>query len=317
MYDPMKVAADQEARRMRLAGMKPDGTPLDTKKSDDGQDPPDEQDPPDGQDPPDVQDPPDDLAARLAALQADHDALQGRVAPAQQEAARTRALWLEAETQRQSEKNGFESRIQELERQLEERQASADVNPADVLSEDELKDLDPGVLNAVQKLAKAIAAKAAPKIDVQAEVNKSFQQRELEKIKNHRTIVLTDPNRGLHLLSQKLQDPTFKAWYENDENILESVMSSLFNATSTESIDRYAKVAASKLREFDASQKKDPAALNPKTALDKHMRREPIRKLSDTETKAKLAEANRLSRSRSPADRVKAGQIIEELEAQA
>lgn len=287
-----EIAAAQEARKLRLAGLNPDGTPIE--KADDQPDDANDQ-PDDADDQPDDADDqkPDqesELRKRIAQLERERDAALGRLVPAQQESETARRLWLEAQRDRDEQVARMQAEIQALQSQSK----PAEIDLSEILSEEEIADLDPVALKAMQKIARAQAERLVPKIDTKAEVLKTLNERELEKVEKHRNMVLTEPSRGLHKLSQLLSDSDFQEWYQQEDNILDSVMNSLVSAKTTEAVDRYAKAAAKKLQEFYS---RNRPSTDPKTSLERHARREAPKKLSVDDVKAKLAEANRLTRA--------------------
>lgn len=335
---PLQTALERadrhEARRLRIAGLNPDGTPINSLASapDDDDDsvpaPDDNNDPaPDDDNDPapddDNNDPaPDDVSAlktaltsaqqELESLKRDMLAMQGRVAPSQRDAEMARGMWLESERQKQE----LQAEIDRLKEQAAAAPAPTDIDVSTVLSEQELADIDPIVLAAIKKVATAIAAQAAPpRIDVEAEVNKVRQKQDQEKVKNHRVVVLTDKNRNVSKLSGLMADAKFAEWYQTEGEVLESVMSSLLNATSTEAVNRYAKAADREIERYLDQNKPRELPLDTSTKqLSVHARREAPTKLSPAEIEAKSAEAKRLSRSRKPADQKRAGELFAELD---
>jgi hypothetical protein len=334
MQTALERAAAQEARRLRIAGLNPDGTPI---KPVDPVDPVDPADPVDPVDPVDLvdpmapvdppndspNDPPGDVASLRAALAAaqqelesakrDLLAMQGRVSPSQRDAEMARTMWLESERQKQQ----LQEELDQLKAAAATRAEPIKLDVSTVLSQQELADIDPVVLGAIEKVAAAMVANAspAPQIDVEAEVVKIQNKKDLEKVKNHRIVVLTDKNRNVSKLNALMSDPKFTAWYETEGDILESVMSSLIGATTTEAVDRYAKAADREIARYLDLEKPKSPPLDPSTrSLSTHARREAPAKLSEAEIADKAAEAKRLSRSRSPADQKRAGELLAELD---
>ena len=305
MPTALEIAQAREARKLAQAGFKPDGSPLDAAPGGDtGGDDDDRGDDDDGRGGDD--DGRDDpLQQQIADLQRQLSAANGRAAPSQQQAEEYRRLWQMSEAQRQQEQNELRQQIASLQERMEATNNVFDVNSA--LTEEERDAIDPALLQTVVKLADKIAQHRAPKIDVRSEAVRVLEEREAAKVVAHRNQVLNDPARGLHQLGALSNDPEFIAWLREDENDMDSVVNSLLAAKSTEEVDRYAKIVAKRIVKFKERAKKPADA---RTSLATHMRRTPGQKLTAAETEAKLHEAKQLARSRNPADRVKAQQII-------
>lgn len=323
-----EIAERQAARKLRQAGLNPDGTDpkrqdldpddndqhLDPDDNDQHLDPDDDQhlDPDNG-----GQDGDDRTRDEIRQLREQLGALQGRLTPAQQDLEDLRRV---ATTQRQqldTQRQAYEDQINELRAQLEKRELD-EIDPTEFLSDDERADIDPAVLKALGKMAGGLAKRMAPKVDARGAALQVIQEQEQNRIKQYRNKVLTDPSRGLHRLSHLAQDQKFLAWTQKDDNDVDSAVRSLLAADSTEEIDRYARILQRKLSRYQEEQK-DPASRrnNPadaRTRLSTGMRRSPGKKLTDSEVQEKLAEARRLSRSPRPADRAAAQKLLDSLQ---
>lgn len=323
------IAKRQAERKLRMAGLNSDGNPIDGQddRDDDDRDDRDDDDQDDRDDDDqdqhgdrndDDSDDHDDLRQQVRALTQQLSAMQGRVAPAQQDLEDLRRV---ASTQRQqldSERQSYESQINELRAQLEKRQLE-EIDPADFLSEDERADLDPQVLKALTKMAGGLVQRMTPKVDIRSETLRILQEQEQNRIKQHRQKVLTDSKYGLQKLSTLANDPRFLAWAQKDDNEVDSAVNSLLSATSTEEIDRYARILQRKLTRYQEEQK-DPASrrnnpASPRNTLAAGMRRSAGKKLTDSEMQQKLQEARRLARSPKQSDRDAAQKILDSLPA--
>ena len=335
-----EIADRQAARKLRMAGLNPDGTPIDGGKpngrsqvdTDDGDD--DELDLDDGDDGDggdDLRgdgndggdgdsgggDEGDDLRRQISALTSQMSALQGRLTPAQQDLEDLRRVATAQRQQLDTQRQTYEEQINALQAQLDKRELD-EIDPTEFLSEDERADIDPAVLKALGKMAGGLARRMAPKVDARGAALQVLQEQEQNRIKQYRNKVLTDPSRGLHRLGHLAQDQKFLAWTQKDDNDVDSAVRSLLAADSTEEIDRYARILQRKLSRYQEEQK-DPASRrnNPagaRPSLTTGMRRNPGKTLTDAEVKEKLKEANRLARSRNPADRAAAQKILDSIQ---
>lgn len=310
MPTPLEAAKAREARKLAQAGLNPDGSvPGGEGGGGGGGDPGDEGD--DGRNFDPAGDRPgggDPTAAEIAELRRQMAALQGRVAPAQRDAEDFKRLWQSEQQARTLERQQLQERIETLEQQNQARQEQLSIDS--LLTEEEKRDIDPLVLQAITKIASAAAKSQIPKVDAKASVLEVLEQRERDRVVMHRANVLNDPTRGLHHLAQLAYDPAFIAWSQEDENDVDSVVSSLMNAKSTEEVDRYAKIVSKRIATFRAKSQQPQDA---RTNLGQHMRRGEAPRMTQAEMTAKLNEAKQLSRSSSPADRARAKAIFDSL----
>lgn len=253
----------------------------------------------------------DDLAEEVRQLRQQLAALQGRVAPAQRDNEDFRQL---LSTQRQQ----HEARERELQEQLDALQAKIDeqqnnVSLDSLLTDDEKKDIDPIVLAAMTKIATAAAKRAAPApVDVRATTLTVLNEREQRRVTDYRTAVMSDPTKGLHKLAQLAYDPAFIAWSRKDDNDVDSVVTSLLNAKSTEEVDRYAKLVARRITAFNERDNRRQSA-DARGSLGGHMRREARPRRTPEQEQELLNKAKNLARSSSPKDRAEAQRILNEL----
>lgn len=311
-----EIAEQKQADKFRRAGFKPDGiTPLDASDRDDqpGNETDEERQERERQEEEDRQGGggDGDLRTQVQQLQSQLAALQGRVAPAQRDADSFKQLWQTEKDARAREAQQLQEQIDALQTQLSEREETVDITS--FLTDDEKKDIDPVVLSAIEKIAKGIAKQTAPKpVNVRGETLAVLEEREKKAVNDHRSKVMNDPTRGLHQLAQLAYDPAFIAWSKEEDNDVESVVTSLLNAKSTEEVDRYAKIVAKRITSFKTRDKGEPAP-NARTSMGQHMRRGEKPQMTEAERSAKFNEAKNLSRSRNPADRQKAQQILNSL----
>lgn len=245
------------------------------------------------------------LQAELDSLRQQFNAMQGRVAPMQQASEQYRTLYTTAA----AEKEELARKLKEVQDQLNSKASSTAIE--DLLSEDEKAEIDPGVLKIVAKVADALARKAMPNVDVRAEALRVMEEREAARVQRYRAEVMNDPVRGLSELAQLAYDKAFIDWSNEDDNDVDSVVNSLVNATTTEAIDRYAKIVAKRIKAFRERGK--PTPTDPKVSLSQHMRRGDKAPLSKADVEARIREAKQLSRSRNAADRQRAQAILNEL----
>lgn len=317
MPTALELAQQREARKLRQHNLDPDtGRPAnDGGDADDdapinlGSDADDDDDLL-GDDPP-ARGGGGNLEQELAELRRQLAALTGRVGPAQAQVEEYRGMLRAEQERRERERNDLQAQIQALQEQLEERNASAPLDLESVLSEDERRDIDPLVLNAAVKIAEAMAKRTMPKVNVKAEALSVIQEREAQRVVQYRTKVLTDSTRGLHQLAQLAYDPEFIAWSKEDDNDVDSVVTSLMSAQSTEEIDRYAKIVAKRINAF--KNRKKATSTDARPSLGGYMRRGERPRLTESEIQDKINEAKQLARSRNPADRKRAEQILNDL----
>lgn len=321
-----------EERKLRRMGFDSEGNPLEDNDHGNPINDPDDAEPDEIQtdEPPapsnDPDDPPSDPsnepadpdAEEVEALKRKLRVLEGRLTPAQRDAEDFRKLWRQSQLESQQREEAKDKEIQALRKQLEERESKIELS--DILTEEEIEEINPQVLNAFVKLADSVAKRRMPKIDAKAEARAVLQERDAQKVKDHRRKVLSDPQKGLHKLSEYLDDSEFLEWTRKEDNDIEAVTNSLRLAQSTEEVDRYAKILSKRLAQYvdhkKESRKKpgaDKPKAEPKPASKPSLRREPERP-DEKEVKAKLKEAKALSRSRNPADRKKAAAILNEIE---
>ena len=314
MPTALERAQEQEARKLARAGLNPDGTPLNPDGAPQARDDDDDDDDDAAVDDANLQgdqldeSDAESLRRTVAKLQADLAAANNRAAPEQRRAAEMQELWQAAERQRIEAERRAQEQIEALQAQLNAQRPAFDVN--EILDAEEREQFDDATLRVITKIAEGIAKAHVPKIDARSETLKVLEEREAKKVEDYRKKVLTDPTRGLHQLAQLSYDPAFQAWSQEDDNDMESVVTSLLNARSTEEVDRFAKIVAKRITRFKERNAKPTDA---RPSLASGMRRNGGPRLTEGEINAKLKEATSLARSRNPADRAKAQQILNDL----
>lgn len=308
MPTPAEQAQEMERRRLARAGLNPDGTPMNPAArqpaADDDFEIDDDDDNRGGE--------PDDRDREIEELRAQLQAANGRAGPVQQQLSDYQRMWDEERRARERERTEMQQQIETLQGQLNER--STQITVEDLIAEEDRGDFDPKLLQLIVKTADKIAQARAPKIDARAEALAVIEQRETDRVKLYRQRVLTDPARGLHELGTLAYDPKFQEWAKEDDNDVDSVVNSLLHATSTEEVDRYAKIVAKRLAKFKESKGGKPRDPDANSRLAGHMRRGPKAKLTEAEVKEKFNEAKRLSRSSNPADRKRAQELLDEIQ---
>ena len=311
MPTPLELAQAAEARKLRMSGVQNtppgDDEDLDPPGDDEDLDPPgDDED----------LDPPNDddtISNRFSKLERDFHAMSRRVAPLQQQSEQMRDLWQQERIARDADRARHEAELQALREQLSSKQLD-DIDISDALSEEELELLDPEMAKLLTKLTKTAVKRMTPSIDVKGEVARVLQEQEAQRVADHRRRILVDPKKGLHKLADLSYNPAFASWAK--ETGMESFVASLMSSSSTEEVDRFAKIIASKLNDWHVEAKggkKAPEA-NGKPAVGHHMRRQAPVSLSEKELADKTDTIKRLARSRNPADRKRAQELMQELE---
>lgn len=237
-----------------------------------------------------------DYAQEVTRLKQDLAALQGRVAPAQRDLETYRQLTVE-----------LQQRNEQLEQQL--KQKPQELKLEDVLTQEELDELDPMVLGAMAKIASA----QRQNVDVGSAVNQVLAQRQEEELRTYREQALM--SRELSDIVELKADPRFIEWANQDDNDVESVVTMLLGAGTKSAIDKYARILKRRVdsyRESIGAPRAGKPASDATTALAAGMRRGQT-SVSANEMQTRLAQARRLMRSRSAADRAKATQILNSL----
>lgn len=255
---------------------------------------------------------PNPLEAELNKLRQQYSALQGRLTPAQQQMEEYRRLYETERTNREAEAAKLQTELEELRAKMEEKK----FDPANFLTEEERELFDDETINLVTKVATAAARAAAPAVDVRAEIERTQQELANKKIADYREQIINDPSKGLSSLHQLAHDPSFNAWLEQEGNEdFEPLVRSMFQAQTTREIDRLGKAVAKRIAKYEGGATEASTQSSPtdaRTSLDRAAQRRP-RSLSNQQMEQKLNEAKQLARSRNPADRKRAQEIIDSL----
>lgn len=297
----LRLAKEREAKKLRQHNLDEDGNPLENlqEMQDEAQNEHDSGGDDSGYD-----------EDRVAELERQLQALHGRLAPAQRDTEQYRRLYQEEQALRQRELEDRQREIEALREQLEENNNQIDLT--EILTDEEREEYDEHLINVIQKVADSVAKRRMPKINARAEALRALEEREAALVDAHRKQVLVDRSRGLHQLSELAYDPEFRKWSREGDNDIESVVNSLLKATSTDEVDRYAKIVSRRIAAYN-SRNKTQTPTDPRPSLGNQMRRNPQQRMSDAEVKQKLNEAKNLARSRNPADRKRAQEIINEV----
>lgn len=254
--------------------------------------------------------PQDDYAKQeIEQLRQQMAALQGRLTPMQQQSEEFRRLYNDEHNQRKQEREAMQKEVEALQARLEESRATSNIE--DLLSEEERDLFDPDQLKAFAKVADSVAKRRMPKIDVEAEVNRMLKQREMDDVKQFREQLLSDPQRGLADLSTLAVDSNFQTWVAQEDNDdFDPLVSSFLGASSRDEVSRLGKALARRVARYKENRGK-PRQPDTDTRTNSLQRNPP--EPSQQEMNAKLAEAKRLSRSRSKTDQTKAQKILDSL----
>jgi len=311
MPTPLELAQAAEARKLRMSSMQnttPPGDDDDDQHIDDDDDQHIDDDDDANTPPPRGSD-----GDRFDKLERDFRAMTERVAPLQRQSEQMRDLWQQERIAREGEQARHVAEVQALRDQLNSKQFD-DIDITDALSEEELELLDPEMAKLLTKLTKTAVKRMTPNIDVKGEVARVLLEQEAQRVSEHRRRILVDPKKGLHKLADLSYNPAFANWAK--ETGMESFVASLMSSTNTEEVDRFAKIIASKLNDWHVEAKggkKAPEA-NSKPAVGNYMRRQSQVSLSEKELAEKTDTIKRLARSRAPADRKRAHELMQELE---
>lgn len=261
-----------------------------------------------------------ELREQLRQEQHARTAMQGRLAPTQQDLANMRQV-LEL---RESESAEKDARLAELQAQLAQtQQADADTRMREAvlaaMSDEEREAYDDGFIDLVSRVALVAAKTATPATNVEAEVARALKQQEDERLQDYRAQVITDPESRLSTLNKISAEPRFVQWLEERPE-LNYHLTGLVNARTRKDINKFAKAAERHLQDYyDHVEGEQPnrttPAVDPTPAADLERamnRRQNGPRTQEAEAKI-IAQINELSRSRSRADRDKALELISQL----
>lgn len=298
MATAIEQARQREIETLRRKGLGPDGKPLNAEDE--------------GEDEGESEGQPQLTAEQLeiAELRQQLAAANGRAAPAQQSTEEYRQLWETERRARGDSETDLTARLKLLQDQIDASKPEFELSQ--ILTQEEINDIDPVVLAAMTKIASSMAKNAAPKVDVKAATLQVLAERDEQRVVNHRARVMSDPTRGLHQLAQLAYDPQFNAWSREDDNDVDSVVTSLLAAKSTEEVDRYANIVAKRITKFH-NRSKGTQPTDTRTSLSSHMRREEKPQKTGAEVQALINKAKSLARSSNPSDRAEAKKLLDSL----
>lgn len=262
----------------------------------------------------------DERDARIAQLEQElaenkHlvNTVQGRLTPIQQNYEQARQLL-------DSQRTTYEQQMREQQRQIEELQQSltakqADIDIDEILSEDERDLMDVDQLNAVKKIAMAIASRTSQTPDklkafIATEVEQRERQRQQMEVDNYRERLLNDEKRAISKLNFLAHDPQFREWQSQETNAdFNPLARSFLSAKNRDEAELYAKAVESRIAQYLSGKKKAAKTTDARTSLDKAADRRPKQDSLGNRQKT-LNEIKRLSRSGSRADKEKARKLL-------
>ncbi|MCM1516220.1 MAG: hypothetical protein NC080_07420 [Paraprevotella sp.] len=181
-------------------------------------------------------------------LKSQLSALQGRVAPEQQRNAALEAALLE-------ERQRSESRMKDMQRQLDdamaklEEQRIKEFSVDELLSEEEKGMVDPAMLEVVKKISMAMAKQMAPKQDVDATIEAVLAKREQQQVEDYRNRVLSNPKHNVSRLLELANNDRFKEWADDNVDI-RYAMSAFLHSKSREEVDAATSALNKRLGDF-------------------------------------------------------------------
>jgi hypothetical protein len=267
-----------------------------------------------------------DYKAEFEKLQADFQALQGRVAPAQRDADTFKGLYETSSRELQAAREAKDAEMAELRRQLDEattarERKSIEAEIDELISDEDKAAIDPSVLALVRKTMTKFAARPSPAaVDHDAIVARALAERDKKTVDAHRNKILADANTEIGKLKALSTDPEFNAYCEDNPEV-DMTLTSFLHASTTADIDRYARAANRLISAYRTG--KAPAAdtrtADPKSAggsvLQSALARTAAGKMSEEQVRQKLAEFKQLIRNKTPDSKAKADRLMAEIEA--
>lgn len=260
------------------------------------------------------------LQEQLEAERHARAAIQGRLAPTQQDLDNMRQL-----LKQQQERDAKQAaELEELRRQLSTQQqqdSQAAVRQAvlEAMSEEERAEYDEGFIDLVSRIGYAAAQRVAPQIDVQAEVASALKRQEDERLQEYRAQVITDPKSLVSKLQTISNDASFIAWLEDNPDLNYHIDGLAFSRT-TKDINKFAKSTERHLKAYfdhiapgtKPTRTEDPTPTGGGD-LERAMDRRHSGQRSPQDTARLQQQIADLSRSRNPDDRAKALDLIQQL----
>ena len=267
-----------------------------------------------------------DYRAEYERLQADFQALQGRVAPAQRDADTFKGLYETSSRELQAAREAKDAEMADLRRQLDEattarERKSIEAEIDELISDEDKAAIDPSVLALVRKTMSKFAARPAPAaVDHDAIVARALAERDKKTVDAHRNKMLADANTELGKLKALSQDPEFNAYCEENPEV-DMTLTHFLHASTTADIDRYARAANRLISAYRTG--KAPAAdtrtADPKSAggsvLQSALARTAAVKMSEEQVREKTREFKQLIRNNTPESKAKAKALMAEIEA--
>jgi hypothetical protein len=267
-----------------------------------------------------------ELRTMFAQLQADHEALKGRLAPAQRDADNYRGLYETSSRELNAAREQTQSELAELRLQLDEattarERKSIEAEIEELISEEDRAAIDPSVLAVIRKVAgKFAGGKPAAAVDHNMLVEKALAERERKTIDAHRNRMLADQNTELGKLKQLSQDAAFNAYCEENPEV-DMTLTHFLHASTTADIDRYARAANRLISAYRTGKTPTEAtrAADPKSAggsvLQSALARTAAVKMSEEQLREKTREFKQLIRNNNPESKAKAKLLMAEIEA--
>jgi hypothetical protein len=267
-----------------------------------------------------------DYKAEFERLQADFQALQGRVAPTQRDADTFKGLYETSSRELQAARDAKDAELSELRQQLQEattarERKSIEDEIDELISDEDKAAIDPSVLALVRKTMSKFAARPAPAaVDHDAIVARALADRDKKIVDAHRSKMLADANTELGKLKALSQDPEFNAYCEENPEV-DMTLTHFLHASTTADIDRYARAANRLISAYRTGKTPaaDTRAADPKSAggsvLQSALARTAAVKMSEEQVRQKTNEFKQLIRNKNPESKAKAALLMAEIEA--
>jgi hypothetical protein len=266
-----------------------------------------------------------ELRAMFQQLQADHEALKGRLAPAQRDADTFRGLYETSSRELTAARESKDSELANLRAELDaatsaRERKSIEAEIDELLTQEDLDTVDPSVLAVIRKVAGKFAGNKAPVFDTSAAVEKALAERDRKVVDAHRGRILADQNTELGKLKALSQDPEFNAYCEENPEV-DMTLTHFLHASTTADIDRYAKAATRLISAYRTGKtpKEEPRAADPRgstsAVLTSALARTAAVKMSEEQLREKTREFKQLIRNNNPESKAKAKLLMAEIEA--
>jgi hypothetical protein len=267
-----------------------------------------------------------DYKAEFERLQADFQALQGRVAPAQRDADTFKGLYETSSRELQAAREAKDAEMADLRRQLDEattarERKSIEAEIDELISDEDKAAIDPSVIALMRKTMSKFAARPAPAaVDHDAIVARALAERDKKTVDAHRNKILADTNTEIGKLKALSLDPEFNAHCEENPEV-DMTLTHFLGATTTADIDRYARAANRLISAYRTG--KAPAAdtrtADPKSAggsvLQSALARTAAVKMSEQQYRQKMSKFKQLIRNKTPESKAAAAKLMAEIEA--